>query len=157
MVQAVGSPNLEHVHQALDMIMDPLDAADDESVQIDGSVPPGFGQPQVKGVKTAWFTEMAPTDRQDTTVWVALWKTNVLPITHQFVYKVLWKKLQVRQRVGLVKDIQDGRVWCGARETVYHFVKSCPMVQMLYRHAEMWQRQLCRGRMWEDGWQTAPS
>ena len=23
-------------------------------------------------------------------------------------------------------------MWCGAQETVYHFVKSCPMVRMLY-------------------------
>ena len=43
--------------------------------------------------------------------------------------RVVWKKLQMRQRMGLVKDIQDGCVWC---DTVYHFVKSCPMVRMLY-------------------------
>ena len=29
----------------------------------------------------------------------------------------------MRQHVGLVKDIQDGGVWCGAQETGNHFVK----------------------------------
>ena len=48
---------------------------------------------RVEGVKTAWFTEMAPRDRQAAAVWPALWKTNVPAITHEFMYKVLWKKL----------------------------------------------------------------
>ena len=65
-------------------------------------------------------------------MWPVLCKTNVPSITHEFMYKVMWKKFQVRQHVGLVKDIQDGCVWCGAQETVYDFVKSCPMVRMLY-------------------------
>ena len=70
--------------------------------------------------------------QEDTAIWPALWKTNVPSITHEPMYKVLWKKLQVRQRVGLVKNIPEGCVWCGAQETVYYFVKSCPMVRMLY-------------------------
>ena len=45
---------------------------------------------------------------------------------------MLWKKLQVRQRVKLVKDTEATCVRCGAQETVYHFVKSCPMVRLLY-------------------------
>ena len=53
-------------------------------------------------------------------------------ITHTFVYKALWKKLHVRQCVRLVKDIDEGCAWCGAQETDYHFVKSCPMVPLLY-------------------------
>ena len=32
----------------------------------------------------------------------------------------------------LVSNIEDTCVWCGAQETVYHFVKSCPMVRLLY-------------------------
>ena len=32
----------------------------------------------------------------------------------------------------MVKDIHEGCAWCGAQETIYHFVKSCPMVRMLY-------------------------
>ena len=110
------------------MIVDLLEVAGDEAMQIDGSVPPGLGEWRLQGVKTAWFVEMAPTDRQETTVWPAVWQTNVSAITHESVYKVLWKKLRVRQRVGLLKDIHDGCVWCGAQETVYHFVKSRPMV-----------------------------
>ena len=57
-----------------------------------------------------------------------VWKTNVPCITHEFLYKVLWKKLRVRQCVGLMKDIQHGCAWSGEQETVYHIVKSCPMV-----------------------------
>ena len=30
-----------------------------------------------------------------------------------------------------MKDIHEGCAWCGAQETIYHFVKSCPMVRML--------------------------
>ena len=55
----------------------------------------------------------------------ALWKTNVRMITQEFMYKALWKKLQVRQRVQIVKDITDGCGWCGVQETMYHFMKSC--------------------------------
>ena len=105
MVRAAGIANKEHAQQALDTIVDLLEATHDESVQIDGSVLSGFGKWRLKGVKTAWFAEMAPTDRQDTVVWPAMWKTNVPSITHKFMYKVLRKKFQVRQRVGLVKDI----------------------------------------------------
>ena len=65
-------------------------------------------------------------------MWPALWKTNLPMITHEFIYRVPWKKLQVRQRVKLVKDIEDTCVWCGAQETVYHFVESCPIVRLLY-------------------------
>ena len=59
-------------------------------------------------------------------------ESNVPSITYELMYKVLCKKLQVRQHVGLVKDIQDGRVWCGAQVTIYHFVNTCPMVRILY-------------------------
>ena len=69
MVCAAGVPNKEHAQQALDTIVDLLEAADDKFVQIDGSLPPRFGEWRLKGVKTAWFEEMAPTDRQDTAVW----------------------------------------------------------------------------------------
>ena len=31
-----------------------------------------------------------------------------------------------------MKDINEGCAWCGAHETVYDFVKSCPIVCMLY-------------------------
>ena len=31
-----------------------------------------------------------------------------------------------------MKDIDEGCAWCGAQDPVYHFVKSCPMVQLLY-------------------------
>ena len=44
MVRAVGVPNEEHAQQELDTILDLLEAADDESVQIDGFVPPRFGE-----------------------------------------------------------------------------------------------------------------
>ena len=132
MVRAARAANKEHAQQALDTIIHLLEAEEANSVQIDGSAPPGFVEWRLKGIKTTWFAEMAPTDRHDSAVWPAPWKTNVPSITHEFMYKVLWKKLQVRQRVGLVKDIQDGRVWCGAQETVYCFVKSCPMVRILY-------------------------
>ena len=118
MVRAAGAANKEHARQALDTIVDLLEATDDESVQIDGSIPPGFGEWRLKGVKMAWFAEMAPTDRQDTVVWPVLWRTNIPSITHEFMYRVLWKKLQVRQRVGLVKDTQDGCVWCECSRAV---------------------------------------
>ena len=91
MVRAAGAPSKEHAQQALDTIVDRLEAADDESVQIDGSVPPGFGEWCSKGVETAWFAEMAPINRQSTAVWPALWRTNVPSITHEFMYRVLWK------------------------------------------------------------------
>ena len=112
--------------------MDPLEVAANESVQIDGSILLGFGEWRLKGVKTAWCAGMAPTNRQDTAVWPAPRKTNVPSIAHEFMYKVLWKKLPVLQCAGLVKDIQDPCVWCGVEETVCHFVKSCPIVRMLY-------------------------
>ena len=95
---------------------------------MDGSVPPSFGDWRLRGVKKAWFSEMAPTDRQGVAVWLALWKTNQRTITREFINRVPWKKLQVRQRVKLVKNIDDTCVWCGVQETVYHFMKSCPMV-----------------------------
>ena len=132
MVRAVGSANKGHAQQALDTIVDPLEADDDESVQVDGSVPPSFGEWRLKGVKKVWFAIMAPTDRQDVAVWPALWKTNLPTITDEFIYRVPWKKLHVRQRVKLVKDTEDTCVCCGSQETVYHFVKSCPMVRLLY-------------------------
>ena len=44
----------------------------------------------------------------DPAVWPALCKTNVPAITQEFMYKALWKKLQVRQRVRIVKDIDEG-------------------------------------------------
>ena len=59
-------------------------------------------------------------------------RTNLPTITHEFIYRVLWKKLQIRQRVKLVKDLEDTCVWCGAPETVYHLVKGSPMVRVLY-------------------------
>ena len=57
-----------------------------------------------------------------------MWKTNLPTIMHEFMYRVLWKKLQVCQRGRLVKEC----AWCGEQETVYLFVKSCPMVRTLY-------------------------
>ena len=114
------------------VIVDLLEATDDESLQIDGSMPHDFGEWRLKRVKTAWFTKVAPIDKQAAVVWPTLWKTNVLSITHKFVYKVLLKKLQVRQRMGLVKEVPDGCVWCGAQDTVYHFVNSYPLVRVLY-------------------------
>ena len=65
-------------------------------------------------------------------MWPALLKSNVPAITQKFMYKAPWKKLQVCQSVRLVKDIDEGCAWCGAQETVYDFVKSCPMVRSLY-------------------------
>ena len=67
MVMAAGAANKEHAQQALDTIIDLLEA-EAESVQIDGSVPLGFGEWRLKGVKTAWFAAMAPTDIQDSAV-----------------------------------------------------------------------------------------
>ena len=65
-------------------------------------------------------------------MWPALWKMNLPTITHEFMYKALWKKIQVRQRIKILKDIDEGCAWCGAQESVYHFVKSCPMTRLLY-------------------------
>ena len=114
MVQAAGAAHRSHAQQALDTVVDLLDARDEESVCIDGSVLPGFGEWRLKAVKQAWSAEMAPTDRQSQEVWPALWKTNLPAITQEFIYRVPWKKLQVPQRVRLVKDINEGCVWCGA-------------------------------------------
>ena len=36
---------------------------------------------------------MAPIDKLDTAVWPVLWQTSIPSITHEFMYKVLWKKL----------------------------------------------------------------
>ena len=68
MVQAAGSANKEHAQRALDTIVDPLETDDDEPVQVDGSVPPSFGEWRLKGMKKAWFADLAPTDRRDAAV-----------------------------------------------------------------------------------------
>ena len=131
MVQAVGSAHKEPAQQALDTIVDLLEADDDELVQADGLVPPSFGDWGLRGVKQAWFAKMAPTERHDVVVQPARWKTNLPTITHEFMYRAPWKKPQICQRVKLVKDIEDTCMWCGALETVYHFVKSSPMVRLV--------------------------
>ena len=87
MVRAARAANKEHAQQALDTTVDLLEVANAEPVQIDGSIPPGFGDWRLKGVKTAWFAKMAPTDRHDLAVWPALWKTNVPSITHESMYE----------------------------------------------------------------------
>ena len=89
---------------SLDTMLDLLDAPDYEPIHIDGSVPPSFEECRPKGMKTAWFTDLVSTDRQNTPVWPAT-------ITHEFMYKLLWKKLPVRQRVGPVMDFHEGSVW----------------------------------------------
>ena len=63
-----GDAHKEHAQHALDTIVDLLEANDDEPVQVDGSVPPSFGEWRLRGVKKAWFAEMAPIDRQDVAV-----------------------------------------------------------------------------------------
>ena len=65
-----------HAEQALQTVVDLLEATDDETLQIDGSVMPGFEEWRLKGVKRASFVEMAPTDRRDAAVGPALWNTN---------------------------------------------------------------------------------
>ena len=110
MVCVVGTVHRSHVQQALDTVIGLLDAPNEQSVCIDGSVPPGFEEWRLKGVKQAWFAEMASTDRQSQHVWPSLWKTNLPVSTHKFMYRVPWKKLQVPQQVHLVK----GCAWCGA-------------------------------------------
>ena len=132
MVRVAGPTHKEHAQQTLETALNLVEAPNDETVRIDGSAPPGFGEWRLKGVKMAWYAEMAPTDRQDPSVWAALWKTNLRSIMHEFMYRVLWKKHQVLQRVKRVKNIGDCCVWCEAQETVYHFVKSCPMVRLMY-------------------------
>ena len=44
MVRAAGSAHKEHAQQVLDTIVDLLEADDDESLQVDGSIPPAFGE-----------------------------------------------------------------------------------------------------------------
>ena len=60
MVRAAGSAHKEHSQPSLDTIVDLLEAEDDGLVQVDGSVPPTFGEWRLRGVKKAWFAEMAP-------------------------------------------------------------------------------------------------
>ena len=91
-----------------------------------------FSRPVCPRKVETTFAEMAPTDRHDAAVRLALWKTHLPTMTHEFIYKVLRKKLQVRQQVKLVKYIEDTCVWCRAEKTVYHFLKSCPMVWLLH-------------------------
>ena len=67
---------------------------------------------------------MAPTDRQDLSLWPALCKGTFRQSRKN--------SYTVRQRVRIVKDIDEGCAWCGAQETIYHFVKSCPMVRLMY-------------------------
>ena len=88
MVRATGPTNRDQAEHTLRTVVDLLEAPDDETVQIDGAVPPGFEEWCLKGVKSAWFAEMAPKYP-----WIALWKTKVLAITQEFMYKALWKKL----------------------------------------------------------------
>ena len=50
-------------------------------------------------------------------------------ITLEFMCKVPWKRLVVREWVGLVKYINEACICCGARESLY---KSCPATPLLY-------------------------
>ena len=51
MVRTMGAVHRNHAQQALDMVVGLLDAADVESVRIDGSMPPGFEEWRLKGGK----------------------------------------------------------------------------------------------------------
>ena len=79
MVRAAGVANKEHAQQAMDTIINLFEADIAELVQIDGSIPPGLEEWQLKGVKTVWFAKMAPTDRQHSALWPALWKATSPP------------------------------------------------------------------------------
>ena len=83
--------------QMLETMAGVLEASDEECERIDGSAPPRFGEWQLKGLKTAWSCEMAPTDRHPSEVWLALWKADLSVITLEFMHKVVWKKLVVRE------------------------------------------------------------
>ena len=112
MERATGQTHKDHAQHALQSVVVMLDALDDEVVQLDGVLSPSFEEWLMKGVNSAWFAQMAPTNRQDTAVWLALWKSYVAAITLEFMYKTPWKKLEGRQRVWIVKD--EGCTWCGA-------------------------------------------
>ena len=88
MVQAVGATHRSHAQQALDTVVDLLGTRDEESVCIDGSVPPGFGEWRLKAVKQAWFAKMVPTHRQSQEVWPTLWEANLPTMTREFTYRV---------------------------------------------------------------------
>ena len=89
MVRAAGQTKKDQAEHALQIVIDLLEAQDDETVQIDGVVPPGFEELCLKEVKSAWFADVAPTDRRDPAMWPALWRTNTRAIMHKFMYKAL--------------------------------------------------------------------
>ena len=54
-VRAAGSAHKEHARQALHTIVELLEVDEDELVEVDGSLPPTFGEWRLRGVKRAWF------------------------------------------------------------------------------------------------------
>ena len=55
MVRAAGPAHKGHAEHAIQTVVDQFEALDDETIQIDGAVPPGFYEWRLKGMKSAWF------------------------------------------------------------------------------------------------------
>ena len=92
MVRVARAANKEHVQQALDTIIDLLEAEDTELVQIDGSVPPGFGVAAEVGQNGVVCGNGTHGQTRFGNV-ANVVENNVASITHDFMYRLLCKKL----------------------------------------------------------------
>ena len=100
-----------------------------------------WDQWNLKYMTQAWQATMRVEERHDTKVREELWKSKVLTIVQEFIYKLFWKKLAVVDRVATMQEVKTACPWCEARATVYHFSKTCSTTRMLvnppplYNHA----------------------
>ena len=90
-----------------------------------------MGQRNLKYISQAWQATTQVEERHDTRVWEDLWKSKVPIIVQEFIYKLFLKKLAVADRVVKVKEVKTQCPCCEARETVYHFLKTCSITRML--------------------------